>query len=52
MLLQTINPATGETLATYEEMTPDQVRGIIEKTHKAYLERYRLPVSAFRGNRA
>ena len=38
MLLQTINPATGETLATYEEMTPDQVRGIIDKTHKACLD--------------
>src|ERR1700730_800699 len=37
MSLQTINPATGETLATYEEMTPDQVRSIIGKVHEAYL---------------
>jgi succinate-semialdehyde dehydrogenase/glutarate-semialdehyde dehydrogenase len=38
MSLQTINPATGETLGTYEEMTSDQVRGIIDKVHEAYLD--------------
>jgi succinate-semialdehyde dehydrogenase/glutarate-semialdehyde dehydrogenase len=37
MSLQTINPATGETLATYEEMTSDEVRSIIGKVHEAYL---------------
>jgi succinate-semialdehyde dehydrogenase/glutarate-semialdehyde dehydrogenase len=37
MSLQTINPATGETPGTYEEMTSDQVRGIIDKVHEAYL---------------
>jgi succinate-semialdehyde dehydrogenase/glutarate-semialdehyde dehydrogenase len=41
MSLQTINPATGETLAIYEEMTPDQVRSIIERTNKAYLDWHR-----------
>jgi succinate-semialdehyde dehydrogenase/glutarate-semialdehyde dehydrogenase len=38
MSLQTINPATGETLATYEEMTSDEVRSIIDKVHEAYLD--------------
>ena len=37
MSLQTINPATGETLATYEEMTSDEVRSIIGKVHEADL---------------
>jgi succinate-semialdehyde dehydrogenase / glutarate-semialdehyde dehydrogenase len=37
MSLQTINPATGETLATYEEMTPEAVRGIIGRVHEAQL---------------
>jgi succinate-semialdehyde dehydrogenase/glutarate-semialdehyde dehydrogenase len=38
MSLQTINPATGETLATYEEMTSDEVRSIIDKVHATYLD--------------
>jgi succinate-semialdehyde dehydrogenase / glutarate-semialdehyde dehydrogenase len=38
MSLQAVNPATGAMLATYEEMTPDQVRGIINKAHEAYLD--------------
>jgi succinate-semialdehyde dehydrogenase/glutarate-semialdehyde dehydrogenase len=38
MSLQTINPATGETLATYEEMTSDEVRSIIDKVHEPYLD--------------
>jgi succinate-semialdehyde dehydrogenase/glutarate-semialdehyde dehydrogenase len=38
MSLQTINPTTGETLATYEEMTSDEVRKIIDKVHEAYLD--------------
>ena len=32
-----VNPATGETLKTYDEMTPDVVAGIIEKSHEAFL---------------
>lgn len=35
MALVTTNPATGETLQTYEEMGDDQVKGIIEKAHAA-----------------
>jgi succinate-semialdehyde dehydrogenase/glutarate-semialdehyde dehydrogenase len=37
MALQAVNPATGEKLAAYEEMTLEEVRGIIDKAHKAYL---------------
>jgi succinate-semialdehyde dehydrogenase/glutarate-semialdehyde dehydrogenase len=37
MALQAINPATGERLAAYEEMTFEEVRGIIDKAYKAYL---------------
>ena len=38
MALQAINPATGETLATYKEMPLDEVRNIIDKAHQAYLD--------------
>lgn len=38
MSLQTMNPATGETLATYEEMTPEEVRGVIGRVHEAQLQ--------------
>lgn len=37
MTIQAINPATGETLAAYEEMTPERVRGILDKAHAAFL---------------
>ncbi len=37
MALQAINPANGETLATYDEMTPQQVGDIVDKVHKAFL---------------
>jgi succinate-semialdehyde dehydrogenase/glutarate-semialdehyde dehydrogenase len=37
MALQAVNPATGQRLAAYEEMTLEEVRGIIDKAHKAYL---------------
>lgn len=38
MSLQTINPASGETLATHEEMTPEEVRGTIGKVHETWLD--------------
>ncbi len=38
MAIQTINPATGEQLESYEEMAPAAVRDIITKTHEAFLE--------------
>jgi succinate-semialdehyde dehydrogenase/glutarate-semialdehyde dehydrogenase len=37
MALLAINPANGETLATYEEMTASEVQGIVGKVHEAFL---------------
>ncbi|MFQ5677259.1 MAG: aldehyde dehydrogenase family protein, partial [bacterium] len=36
-MMKAINPATGETIKTYEEMSLQQVTGIIEQTHQAFL---------------
>jgi succinate-semialdehyde dehydrogenase/glutarate-semialdehyde dehydrogenase len=38
MTIKTINPATGELLATYEEMAPAAVNAIIGEAHAAYLD--------------
>ncbi|HEY6146669.1 MAG TPA: NAD-dependent succinate-semialdehyde dehydrogenase [Thermoanaerobaculia bacterium] len=37
MRIRSINPATGEDLATYDEMTPDAVTGIVADVHRAFL---------------
>src|ERR1700739_3086141 len=37
MTIQAINPATSEVLKTYEEMAPETVKGIVIKTHEAFL---------------
>jgi succinate-semialdehyde dehydrogenase/glutarate-semialdehyde dehydrogenase len=37
MALQVINPATGETIKTYDEMTPAEVQSSIEQAHQAFL---------------
>lgn len=37
MAITSINPANGETLQTYDEMTSEQVEGIIQQTHTAFL---------------
>ena len=37
MVIKAVNPATGETIKDYEEMTPDEVQGIVEKSHQAFL---------------
>ncbi len=37
MAIQAINPATGETLKTYQEMTPAAVQEIVGKAHVAFL---------------
>jgi succinate-semialdehyde dehydrogenase / glutarate-semialdehyde dehydrogenase len=37
MSFQSINPANGEVLATYEEMKPDQLPGLIGKVHDAFV---------------
>lgn len=37
MIIQAINPATGELVASYEEMTASAVSGIIDDVHSAFL---------------
>src|SRR5207244_12755578 len=37
MALQAINPATGEAVAAYDELSAEAVQGIIADTHQAYL---------------
>ncbi|TET13182.1 MAG: NAD-dependent succinate-semialdehyde dehydrogenase [Dehalococcoidia bacterium] len=37
MPIEAVNPTTGETIKEYEEMTPEDVRGAIEKSHQAFL---------------
>src|ERR1700739_1991326 len=37
MTIQAINPATSEVLKTYAEMAPETVKGIVSKTHEAFL---------------
>ena len=36
MALDAVNPATGETLRTYDEMTPQQTAAAIEEAHAAW----------------
>src|ERR1700730_12032276 len=36
MTIEAIDPATGEVLASYDEMTPDQVATAIERAHDAF----------------
>ena len=35
--MKAVNPATGETIKEYEEMTPEEVKSVIEKSHQAFL---------------
>jgi succinate-semialdehyde dehydrogenase/glutarate-semialdehyde dehydrogenase len=42
MTFKAINPATGELVAEYDEMTPDQASDIVDAAHRAYLEWRRL----------
>jgi len=37
MSIVAVNPATGETIKTYDEMSPDQAKNAVEKSHHAYL---------------
>ncbi len=37
MTMKAVNPATGETIQSYPEMTPDEVKPAIENTHQVYL---------------
>ncbi|MHC4150186.1 MAG: NAD-dependent succinate-semialdehyde dehydrogenase, partial [Planctomycetota bacterium] len=36
MSMTVVNPATGETIKTYKEMTPEQVQDVLEKADAAY----------------
>jgi succinate-semialdehyde dehydrogenase / glutarate-semialdehyde dehydrogenase len=38
MALYTVNPATGETIKTYDEMAPADVDHVIAQAHRAFLE--------------
>lgn len=37
MAIQSINPATGKLIKSYDEMTPDEIREAISKSHKTFL---------------
>ncbi len=37
MTIKAVNPTTGETIKEYEEMTPEEVKDAIEKSHQAFL---------------
>jgi succinate-semialdehyde dehydrogenase/glutarate-semialdehyde dehydrogenase len=37
MTIKAVNPTTGETIREYEEMTPEEVKGVIEKSHETFL---------------
>jgi len=45
MSIEVINPATGDTIRTYEEMTSEEVKNIIEKSHQAFLNWRRVSFS-------
>jgi succinate-semialdehyde dehydrogenase/glutarate-semialdehyde dehydrogenase len=34
--MESVNPATGETIGTYDEMTPEQTAGAVEEAHAAW----------------
>ncbi len=35
--MESVNPATGETIGTYDEMTPEQTAGAVDEAHAAWL---------------
>ena len=38
MTMEVINPATGQIIKTYDELTPEEVSHAIEKSHEAFVE--------------
>ncbi|NIR53113.1 NAD-dependent succinate-semialdehyde dehydrogenase [candidate division KSB1 bacterium] len=42
--MEAINPTTGETIQTYDEMSPQQVEDAIEQAHEAFLGWHRVSV--------
>ena len=49
MTINAINPATGETFASYQEMTDDGVRDAVSKAHDAFLDWRRTGFSSRAG---
>jgi succinate-semialdehyde dehydrogenase/glutarate-semialdehyde dehydrogenase len=47
MGMESINPATGEKIKTYEEMTPDQAAAAIAQAHKTW-QTWRTPAFSAR----
>ena len=45
MTIRAINPTTGEVIASYDEMTPDKLREIIDGAHQAFLGWRRVSLS-------
>lgn len=45
MGIEVVNPATGEHVRTYEEMSPDEVREVVAAAHEAHLAWRRAPFS-------
>src|SRR5918995_3102296 len=45
MALDAVNPATGETLNTYDEMTPQQAAAAVEEAHAAWKSWRKTPFS-------
>jgi succinate-semialdehyde dehydrogenase/glutarate-semialdehyde dehydrogenase len=45
MTIRAINPTTGEVIASYDEMTPDKVKEIIDGAHQAFLGWRRVSLS-------
>lgn len=38
MTIQSVNPTTGETIRTYPEMSGEEVKAILDRTHRAFLD--------------
>ena len=43
MAIESVNPATGETLETYEEMTPQQAAAVVAEAHEAWKTWRKVP---------
>jgi succinate-semialdehyde dehydrogenase/glutarate-semialdehyde dehydrogenase len=43
MAIESVNPATGERIQAYEEMTPEAVSGIVDRCHEAFLAWREVP---------
>jgi acyl-CoA reductase-like NAD-dependent aldehyde dehydrogenase len=51
MAIQSMNPATGETLETFEEMSRRDVDQLVERAHAAFLEWRTVPFATRAGGR-